>query len=278
MGRRLGKVSARIWCARELGNAELLCGEFADYSYDAHTHDKVCLALITRGAIRIRMRSGEFVARSGDLYAIDAEEPHTGWPVDREGWSLRTLYVDASHLQSLIYAGDVATTLAIAGPIIRDQALATLLHDVHRCSEACEPSLSSDERFLAFAARLLRFYSRDAPPPLSHRREPRAVHLARDFLDDHLKVRIRLADIAKAAGLPPFRLLRAFQRATGMTPHRYQRQARIRFATELIRSGHSLGEVAVASGFADQAHLTRCFRYSMGVTPGTYRLAFMPQT
>ena len=77
--------------------------------------------------------------------------------------------------------------------------------------------------------------------------------------------------MAQAAGLPPFRIFRAFLRATGMTPHVYQRQARVRFAAGMIRFGHPLREVAMAAGFADQAHLTRIFRKTMGVTPGAYR-------
>jgi len=60
-----------------------------------------------------------------------------------------------------------------------------------------------------------------------------------------------------------------------MTPHGYQRQARIRSATDLIRRGRALAEVAAAAGFADQAHLTRCFRRTMGVTPGLFRDAVL---
>jgi AraC-like DNA-binding protein len=58
-----------------------------------------------------------------------------------------------------------------------------------------------------------------------------------------------------------------------MTPHAYQRQARIRLAIDLIRRGDRLSEVAAATGFADQAHLTRSFRRAMGVTPGMYQVA-----
>jgi AraC-like DNA-binding protein len=86
--------------------------------------------------------------------------------------------------------------------------------------------------------------------------------------------KLHLTDIAQAAGLPPFRLLRTFERATGMTPHCYQRQARVRRAAQMILRGHPLGEAAAASGFAGQAHLTRCFRGSMGITPGAYRDAY----
>jgi len=275
--RHLGNVSTKIWCADDLGGAELLRGRFSDYCYDVHTHDKACFALITRGAIRIRTRGTELVARAGDLYAIDADEPHAGWPIDDAGWSLRTLYVDVARLQALVGERDgrLPSLPTLAGPIIRDSQLASLFRGVHSCSEAGGPSLKREERYLGFITRLFERHTRGASPPRSPGREERAIRLARDFLDRHLDQQVRLKDIADAAGLPPFRLFRAFERGTGMSPHRYQRQARVRFAAGLIRLGHPLSDAASAAGFADQAHMTRSFRSTLGVTPGTYRDAHL---
>jgi AraC-like DNA-binding protein len=270
------KFQAKIWRADDLGSAELLRGRFIDYSYDIHTHDKACFALIVRGAIHIKMRGSEFVARAGDLYAIDAEEPHAGWPIDGDGWCLRTLYVELDQLRMM--RGEETSSdkdTALSGPIIRDAQLTSLFQKVHRSSEGQGADLKRDEMYSRFIERLFERHTRSGNgggnPGL---KEDRAIRLARDFLERHLTDRVRLTDIASAAGLPPFRLFRAFERATGMSPHTYQRQARIRLATRLIRIGHSLAEIAVAAGFADQAHLTRSFQRSLGVTPGAYRTAF----
>jgi AraC-like DNA-binding protein len=106
-------------------------------------------------------------------------------------------------------------------------------------------------------------------------REPGAVRLAKEFLEGRLDARVSLHDIAAAAGLPPFRLLRAFVRAEGMSPHTYQRQLRLRYAMTLLREGHALSHVADVAGFADQAHFTRLFRGSMGISPGRYQRAWL---
>jgi len=274
--KRLGTVETKLWFADDLGDAELLHGSFADYAYDRHTHAQACFALITRGAIRIRMRGSEFVARCGDLYAIDAEEPHAGWPIDDGGWSLRTLYVDVSRLQTIALGNErtAAPLPTLAGPIIRDRHLARLFSEVHTSSEIGEASLRRDQRYTAFITRLLARHTHAPQTGADAGREPRAIRLAREFLDQRVDEKLRLGEIAQAAGLAPFRLLRAFERATGMTPHCYQRQARVRRAAGMIMRGHPLGEAAAAAGFADQAHLTRCFRGTMGVTPGAYRDAY----
>lgn len=267
------KADTQIWRAPELG-AELLRGRFADFSYDVHAHDTACFALLTGGAIRIRMRGTEFVARRGDLYAIDADAPHAGWPVDDAGWTQRTLYVDVAHLRAL--TGDARAAGGpggVVGPIIRDPALCAALFDVHCSSELHGPSLQRDERYLAFAARLVGRHLKEGAGVAATPREPRAVAAARSFLDERIGEQLHLEEIAAAAGLPPFRLFRAFSRETGMTPHEYQRQARVRRAMQMIRHGGALSDIAAATGFADQAHLTRTFRRMLGVTPGAYKTA-----
>jgi AraC-like DNA-binding protein len=271
-------VSAKIWRADDLGSAELLRGRFANYAYDLHTHDKACFSLLVRGTIRIRMRGSEFTANAGDLYAIDAEEPHAGWPADDAGWSLRTLYVNVEQLRDRLgHDGASASKVpSIAGPIIRDSKLSGLFQKLHFSSETSGSSLGRGEAYLRFIERLFERYTRvKATFPDDPSGESRAIKLAREFLDQHLDQQVHLAEIADAAGLPPFRLFRAFERTLGMSPHTYQRQGRIRFATGLIRQGHPLSQVATAAGFADQAHLTRSFRRSLGVTPGAYRRAFI---
>ncbi|MFC3227402.1 AraC family ligand binding domain-containing protein [Marinibaculum pumilum] len=256
-----------------MGDAELLRGSFAGYAYDPHTHDRACLALITRGAIRIRMRGREFTARAGDLYAIDAEEPHAGWPVDGDGWRLRTLYVDIAAMQTVLECAD-GRLAGLAGPIIRDPQVTRIFAGLHRGSEDGRSRLWQAEQFACFAARLLARHACGPLRPPVPGREDAAIRAARDYLESRLDDRVRLAEVAAAAGLPPFRLFRAFERQVGLTPHGYQRQIRLRRATAMIRAGRPLGDIAASCGYADQAHLTRSFRRSLGVTPGAYRTAW----
>jgi AraC-like DNA-binding protein len=263
-----------LWYADDL-DAEFLRARFGDYSYELHTHDTACFALITKGAIDIRMRGGRRIVRAGELYAIDADEPHAGVPVDREGWSQRTIYVDMGGLRARLADGR-SGLLKIAGPVIRDPALNALFVATHRLSEGGGSALARDERYCDFAAHLFARHVGQPAGIAEAGREPLAVRRAREFLDAHLTDRVHLGEIAAAAGMTPFRLYRAFERDTGMTPHAYQRQARIREAVRLIRRGDALAEVAAAAGFTDQAHLTRSFFRRIGVTPGAFRAAHLP--
>jgi AraC-like DNA-binding protein len=70
--------------------------------------------------------------------------------------------------------------------------------------------------------------------------------------------------------------VRAFSAAYGIAPHQYLTARRVDRARRLLLDGLPVGEVAVAAGFYDQAHLTRHFRRLVGVTPGRYGSAPAP--
>jgi AraC-like DNA-binding protein len=72
-------------------------------------------------------------------------------------------------------------------------------------------------------------------------------------------------------GLSQFALLRAFRRETGMPPHAYLNQLRVRRARLLLDDGLAPADVAAQTGFADQAHLTRHFKRVVGVPPAAYQ-------
>jgi AraC-like DNA-binding protein len=68
-----------------------------------------------------------------------------------------------------------------------------------------------------------------------------------------------------------FALLRAFRDETGLPPHAYLNQLRVRRARRLLDGGLAPALVAVQAGFADQAHLTRHFKRVVGLPPGAYQ-------
>ena len=90
------------------------------------------------------------------------------------------------------------------------------------------------------------------------------------MIDDAPTEPLTLAELAEAAGLDRFQLVRGFARATGLTPHAYRLQRRIGLARRLIARGVALAEAALASGFADQSHMTRVFARTYRITPGAY--------
>ena len=100
-----------------------------------------------------------------------------------------------------------------------------------------------------------------------------AADRIRAFLHDGGAADATLADVATAAGCSRFVAYRAFRGRYGLPPSEYQRLLRLRTARRALAGGAAIADAAAASGFADQAHLTRWFRRCYGITPGAYRAA-----
>jgi AraC family transcriptional regulator len=84
--------------------------------------------------------------------------------------------------------------------------------------------------------------------------------------------RITLKAVAAAAGVHPVHLARQFRSRMGCTYGEFVR--RIRLARALDQLRHTtlpIADIAAATGFADQSHLTRLMTATVGLTPAAYR-------
>jgi AraC-like DNA-binding protein len=91
-----------------------------------------------------------------------------------------------------------------------------------------------------------------------------------DFLDSACSV-VPSAELERVTSLTRYELARQFRAVYGTSPYRYSLLRRLDFARGGLRRGEHLVDLAVAAGFADQAHFTRMFASTYGMTPGRYR-------
>lgn len=94
----------------------------------------------------------------------------------------------------------------------------------------------------------------------------------RAYVDANLASRLELADLAAIANLSRCHFAYAFKQSQGCTPHRYVMSRRLEKACELLEASTvPIVEIALATGFADQSHFSRCFRTFFGISPLAFR-------
>jgi AraC family transcriptional regulator len=134
--------------------------------------------------------------------------------------------------------------------------------------------LFADGLRTALAAHLVGNYRGDRWQPRSRQPslDPRRLRRVLDYIEIRLGESISLDDLASEACLSPFHFARSFRQATGLAPHQYVTDRRIRSAQQLIVAGNaSLTEVALDTGFGSQANFCRAFRKATGTSPKAYR-------
>lgn len=108
-----------------------------------------------------------------------------------------------------------------------------------------------------------------APQPARGGLSPLARRRVLELIDARVEDGVSIAELAREAGLSPTHFTRAFRQSMGRPPYQYILAARLERARRLLDApGSSISDVALGTGFADQAHFTRLFRRRFGVTPG----------
>jgi AraC-like DNA-binding protein len=95
---------------------------------------------------------------------------------------------------------------------------------------------------------------------------------ASELLHENIYGRIGLSDIARECGLSTSHFARSFKTSFGISTCQWLTQHRVERAKELMtQTSKSLIDIAIQSGFNDQAAFTRTFHQLVGVSPGRWR-------
>jgi AraC family transcriptional regulator len=94
-----------------------------------------------------------------------------------------------------------------------------------------------------------------------------------DYIDASISLKMTSRDLAAVAGLSRMHFASQFRVATGLRPHEFLLQRRIRRAAELMKdSTMPIMEIALTVGFQTQAHFTTVFKRFTGCTPRSWRV------
>jgi AraC-like DNA-binding protein len=96
-----------------------------------------------------------------------------------------------------------------------------------------------------------------------------------ELLEQHLDGDLRLSRLAVECGLSISHLARSFKKSFGVSIHRYLIAQRVETAKELLlHSRKTLPEIALQTGFSDQAAFSRTFGAVVGKAPRRWQNEF----
>lgn len=166
---------------------------------------------------------------------------------------------------------DVSRTMEPSLPI-HDNRVATcagLLADA--CLVGSEDQLYGESLVTAFLVATYNALNRHVPPTESGL-APWQLRIAKAYIEDHFRQDICLAELATLTKLSQSRFARGFRVSTGVPPYTWALRRRVEAAEQLLVStSMPLSRIAIQVGFADQSHLTKVFRRSLGTTPAAWR-------
>lgn len=271
-GEQREREAARLTRHEGLGGLEMLAARYRDHAYALHTHPTWVFGVVVAGAEKLRIGRRQHLAPAGSIIIVNPEEPHDGEKGAPAGWAYRTCYPDAALMAEIADDLDLPGLPMFSEGIVEAPELARAFAQAHRLAGQ---ALDQEAAMLMVLSELVRCFGDRKPRDRAAdgSETARRFRLCGELIAADLAAGFDLARLGAAAGVTRFQVIRDFNRAAGMTPGQYLRDRRIRAASTLIKTDMPLAEIAAATGFADQSHLTRVFKTIKGLSPGAWRAA-----
>lgn len=240
----------------------------SDRTFPRHSHDEFGIGVLVDGAQESWSGRGMVEAQAGDVITVNPGELHDGIGRPDRARHWRMLFLSPKALAEVMDLRVAAFELE--RPVLTGHEPRTVIEMAIAAATSDHPDPDRIEETLLFA---IHGASGRSTFPTGVGSPPRSAPITRvlDRIESEADMPLSLADYAATAGLSRYQILRRFAREVGTTPHAYLTQHRVKLARRAIAAGSPLADAALASGFADQSHMTRAFARQFGMSPGRYR-------
>lgn len=261
-------ASGWINLASGMKGCERIEAFFSGPAYQPHRHDTYAIGRTISGVQRFQYRGEGSAGLPGTVMVLYPDELHDGQAGTEDGFHYQMIYLDPLLVQNALGHGHSLPFIA-GGVTSHPQLLNAIDRIFAHISEPLE-TLQYDDAVYDISVAL------KAAAPTTNRRalsapDYRATDTARDYLLHSSDQLISLEQLEMLTGQDRWKLSRDFRRVFGTSPYRYLILRRLDRAKARITAGQPLVQVALDTGFADQAHLTRHFRGAFGMTPAQWR-------
>ncbi|MFN0181855.1 MAG: AraC family transcriptional regulator [Gemmatimonadales bacterium] len=251
--------------------AEMEVGPFriTDVQFDPgsrlepHSHDRPNLGIMLGGSFDLGFGARQYQCRPGVLFVEPAGETHCNC-MGCQGARVIAVQPDVAAL-----GHDRSLDRLLVAPSARFDP------QVNHLGRRLAREFQGDDPFSrlmieGLALELLAVAGRTSPE--TGRAPPRWLLILEERLRDGGVERLRIADLAREAGVHPTHLAREFRARHRRSLGGFLLERRLEWAAHQLRATRRpVAEIALEAGFADQSHFTRRFREYSCSTPARYR-------
>lgn len=247
---------------------ELVCGRNVENPFPQHLHRTHCVGTLTEGEALLVYDSVGYPLHKHSIYLINPGDAHTIQPVDDRGFKYLVLSLAPDRLTSSLSRQSIKGIIRFSTVTLVDESISNKISGLgHLCKES-RPLLEVEFELMLILSDLAHLLIDDIPL-MSVQSE--TIHDICGWLEQVCSQNLTLQQLADRTLLSKYHFARMFKTYTGISPYDYQIQARIKNARRLLLENHSISDIALELGFADQSHFTRLFKKYVGITPAQYR-------
>jgi AraC-like DNA-binding protein len=250
-------MNTLVYHKSEDRQVSIVCGRGASKRFPTHRHKSFSLGMVLKGSRILTIHKSKYIIAEGDVFIINSNESHS----IGETLNLEHDYIVLS-LSSALLSHHCGEELPVFENIVENTVIAEHLENLFgTLIQKNEDVKSLDISVLVETMCLLRKNEKPLQPL------DRRLEKVKDILDNTITDNLPLSKLADKAAISAFHLARLFKKYTGMAPHQYLLDNRLRCAREMLESGEHVSDIAIATGFYDTSHFIRHFSRYYGVSP-----------
>ncbi len=246
----------------------------ADYCWDGmkRTDGPLYLFQYTlSGRGCLRMRDKVYEIRAGEAILAEIPGDHTYYlPPDSPEWEFYFVLVRPDQLRDMWRETEERLGCRASFPI--DSAPVRALETIYREArlDRIADAYRASSLVYQFMAELCRY-------AMSARRNdrhqwPEAIRAAMSFIERRYADHISVEQIAQAAGMSKYHLIRSFAKATGHTPVEVMTRLRLKQSVDLLlHTDLPVEEIATTCGYSSGSYFIKVFKRHIGCPPGEFR-------
>lgn len=247
-----------------IDSLQLVKGHRVINKFPIHLHRRYCIGTIEQGEALFKSNKREFLLHAGDIFLINAGEPHALQSIDDIGFNHFVLCLDRYF--NFNYHQEQIHNIRFKTAIISDEQLGVKLRSY--CEQIIHSEAGLDRACILM--NLLQEIACFCEIEDSQEQHNSRIRQVCEYIQQNCTQVFGLSDLANEARLSKYHFARLFKAEIGLTPYEYLIQLKIKYAKELMLKGYSPLEVALELGFADQSHFINLFKKHTGVTPVNY--------
>ncbi|WP_072207748.1 AraC family transcriptional regulator [Mastigocoleus testarum] len=263
----------RVWRPQHIENIEIAYRKSPSLNLPSHLHEELEMTIMHNSSWQFYYRGTQYTVPPGSFTLTQPGEVHKAFSETPVNCTFNGLRINATFVQDLAteIIGHSQGLPFFSTPIVTDRDLNQLIFSFHQLIENSKESVLKQESILLkLLETIILRYAKHCPKLKAIGDESQLVQQVRDYLNDNFAQNVSLQQLADITNFSRFYLNRAFRKQVGIPPHAYQIQIRIARAKNLLNSGLSISQVAIATGFANQSHFGKHFKRAIGVTPWQY--------
>ena len=236
-------------------------------NYPGH---KLLLCLSGRGFILVNGRT--WPVGPGHVAWIFNHHENAHWPEEGSPWEIYWIRVEGPKMDQIY-----KTLTASGSPVftrVNAAKAATLFRRIFRIMKQRSIAMEAGLHAEVAALITLLFEARHSATPMAtgETEIPASLHRPLEAMRLYYQKPLRVAELAKMAGMSVTNFFRNFKAATGTSPIDWLRRERINQAKHrLLETEVSIAEIAEQTGYYDQFYFSRDFKRMTGVSPSEYR-------